>query len=132
MKSVETSEVTLMTFEEKLTNQLNRIQELQYEIIGIRKQLDTAIQLAAKQSYPKGEVVSVEKLLAIKELEKPLSIKSTENERLVGELYNSIFPNDIFILQDYFGVWVKINATTVVQFADDLSSIEVKVLGDLS
>ena len=132
MKPVETSEMKTEILETMLTDEVNRILNLQYEIAEIKEQLDTAIQSAAKQSYPKGEVVHVEKLLAVKKISEVLSIKLSEKESLVMKLYHSVFPQDIFISQNYFDVWVKIDSNTVVKFDDDLSGIEVKVPGDLN
>ena len=132
MKPVESSEKKLKPLEAKLAGEINHILDLQHEIAGMQEQLDVAFKEAAKQSFPKGEVVSVEKLVAVKEISASLSIKSDQNENLVRELYHSIFPGDIFISQHYFEVWVKVGSNTVVKFADDLSGIEVKVLEDLN
>ena len=132
MKPVETSEQKLKSLEVTLMDELNRILDLQYEIAEIREQLDILIKNAAKETYPKGEVVSVERLVAMKEISEVLSIKSAENEKLVIGLHNSIFPDDIFITQNYFGVWVKVGSNTVIKFNDYLNEIEVKVLADLN
>lgn len=132
MKSVETSENKIRLLETKPTDDVNRILALQYEIAEIKEQLDTAIKSAVKKTYPKGKVVQLEKLVAVKEISETLSIKTTENESLVVELYHSIFPGDIFITQDYLDVWVQIDSSLLVKFADDISSIEVKILTELN
>jgi len=132
MKTVETNGKNSQLMEAKFTEDINRIMELQYEICEIREKLNTAIQEAAKQAFPKGDVVSLEYLVALKEISKVLSVKEAENEHLVLELYQSVFPNDIFISQNYFSTWIKVGTDTIIKFSDDLSSIEVNVLSELN
>ena len=131
MKSIEMSEIMEKVSKELLKQEVDYILDKQNEIVEIRKQLDIALQGAVKQTYAKGDVVSFEDLVAVKEISSILSIKSEENERRVIKLSNSIFPDDIFICQDYFDVWVRIDENTVVNFGD-LTFIEVKKLGELN
>ena len=128
MKSVETSE---KISKETLIEHVNRILDKQNEIAGVKKELDVALQGAEKQTYPKGEVVSFENLIEVKGIANTLSVKSEENKRLILDLYNSIFPDDIFISQDYFEVWVKIDSKKVIKFDYDFYNLEVSSLEEL-
>ena len=130
MQTVET-EKKIAPLQSLLKDTLNRILELQNEMTEIKKQLDIAVQNATKQSFPKGEVVSAEKLVAVKEISEIYSMKSDANENLIRELYHLIFPGDIFISQDYFDVWVQVDANTVVNF-DDMSFLQVKKVDELN
>ena len=131
MQTVETIERQSTSLELLLTEALSRILDSQKEMAEIKKQLDIAVQNTEKQSYPKGEVVSAEKLIAVKEISEVYTRKSDENENLVRELYHLIFPADIFISQHYFDVWVKVDSNTVVNF-DDMSFLEVKNIDELN
>src|SRR5687768_8457410 len=131
MQTVETSETNLTTLQSLLREALNRILDSQNEMAHIKKQLDIAVQNATKQSFPFGELVSAEKLIAVKEISELYTMKSEANENLVRQLYHLIFPDDIFISQDYFDVWVQVDSKTVVNF-DDMSFLEIKNLDDLN
>ncbi len=132
MNETSTIENDLRLLEEKFFEAVTRIQDRQSKIAEIREQLQVAINDAKKLSYPKGEIVSFEKLLMVRKISEILCDQEEENKQAVLELYHSVFPDDIFISQDFYEVWISIRPGTIVKFSDDFNSIEVKVVSDLN
>ncbi len=132
MNETRTIENDLRLLEEKFFEAVTRIQERQHKIAEIQEQLQMAINNAKKLSYPKGEIVSFDKLLMIKKISETLCDHEEENKQAVLDLYHSVFPDDIFISQDFYEVWISIRPGTIVKFSDDFNSIEVKVDSDLN
>ena len=132
MNETNTIEKDSRLLEEKFFEEVTRIQERQGEIAEIQVLLEAAISNSKKLSQPKGEIVSFEKLLQIKQISETLSDKVEENKQSVLDLYHSVFPDDFFISQDYYKVWIEIRPNMIVKFADDLESIEVKAPTDLN
>ena len=132
MNETSTIEKDSRLLEEKFFEEVTRIQERQGEIAEIQVLLEAAISNSKKLSQPNGEIVSFEKLLQIKQISETLTDKVEENKQSVLDLYHSVFPDDFFISQDYYKVWIELRPNMIVKFADDLESIEVKAPTDLN
>jgi len=62
----------------------------------------------------------------MKQISDTLEPKREELKEAVSNLYYSLFPSDIFIIQYFFDVWISLSPNWLIRFSDDLESIEMK------
>lgn len=61
----------------------------------------------------------------MKQISEALEPEREKLKEAISDLYYSIFPADIFIIQHFFDVWISVHPQWVIRFSNDLESIEM-------
>lgn len=127
MKSNSLSQTQSGELEEKFFREAEQIKSMQNEISDLEEQLDKFIQSIPNHEVPQEKVIDFENILLLKKISDELEIKKEILKKSVIDLYHSVFPGDIFIMQNFFNVWISVKPNWLIRFSDDLESIEMKM-----
>ena len=112
-------------YEEAFFTDANKILLLQKEVNELQEQLDKNMESIQKNEFQHNRVVAFEKLYSMKQISDILEPKREELKEAVSNLYYSLFPSDIFIVQYFFDVSISLSTNWLIRFSDDLESIEM-------
>ncbi len=83
------------------------IQHIRQQMDDIQRELDFVVENAKKQSFAKGDIVAMDKLLAIRPYADALARKENEYECAIGELSTLLYTGNMFIDQNYYDTWIQ-------------------------
>lgn len=127
MKSNSLGQTKPGELEEKFFREAEQIKSVQNEISDLEEQLDKFIQSITNHETPQEKIIDFDNMLVLKQISEELEIKKEVLKKSVIKLYHSVFPGDIFIMQNFFNVWISVKPNWVIRFSDDLESIEMKM-----
>ena len=112
--------------EELFLADANKILLMQQEVNEMQELLDKVMENTQKREFQHGQVVEFEKIISMKKISEALEPKREALKKAVLNLYQSLFPGDIFITQHFFDVWVSVHPDWVIRFPYHFESIEMR------